>query len=266
MRCPRPCLARNATLRPSSVPHTYASEGAPNGVFTRTSFTRLSPGIEYSPLPPMIPISACATDPPENITTQSQTRDYTRCSVRPYALCVRRRRSQFAVGADSLRVLCGRPPRSLRLKGPTRYNLPMRSRLLLALALATAALAQNATTSEPKSVTIPITLDHNRVVIDVYLPLPDGTTKRIRGWVDNGNADLEMSRRAATLMALNVACDDKSCTAPPPAAIMLRDAKNGDMKISLAHIKEAKIPLKPVSAATVMVPGMSAEINLPASV
>jgi hypothetical protein len=142
----------------------------------------------------------------------------------------------------------------------------MRSRTLLALALVTAAVAQDAPKPEPKSVTIPITLDHNRVVIDVYLPLPDGTTKRIRGWVDNGNADLEMSRRAATLMALNVTCDDKACTAPPPAAITLRDPKNGEMKISLANIKEAKIPLKPVSAATVMVPGMSAEINLPASV
>ena len=138
----------------------------------------------------------------------------------------------------------------------------MRSRTLLALALGAAAVAQPA----PKSVTIPITLDHDRVVIDVYLPLPDGTTKRIRGWVDNGNADLTMSRRAATLMGLNVTCDDKACTAPPPAGIALQDAKTGAMQISLANIKEVKIPLKPVSAATVMVPGMSAEINLPATV
>jgi hypothetical protein len=147
----------------------------------------------------------------------------------------------------------------------------MLSRTLLALAFVTAAFAQDASQPAPKSVTIPITLDHDRVVIDVYLPLPDGTTKRIRGWVDNGNPDLEMSRRVATLMGLNVTCDDKACTAPPPAAITLRDAKTGgmktgDMPISLANIKEVKIPLKPVSAATVMVPGMSAEINLPASI
>jgi hypothetical protein len=142
----------------------------------------------------------------------------------------------------------------------------MRSRILLTLALATTAFAQDAPKPAPKSVTIPITLDHDRVVIDVYLPLPDGSTKRIRGWVDNGNPDLEMSRRAATLMGLNVTCDDKACTAAPPAAITLRDPKTGDMQISLANIKEVKIPLKPVSAATVMVPGMSAEINLPASV
>ncbi len=138
----------------------------------------------------------------------------------------------------------------------------MRFRILIALVLVAAAVAQPA----PKSVTIPITLDHDRVVIDVYLPLPDGTTKRIRGWVDNGNPDLTMSRRAATLMGLNVTCDDKACTAPPPGAITLRDTKTGEIQISLANIKDAKIPLKPVNAASVMVPGMSAEINLPASV
>lgn len=136
---------------------------------------------------------------------------------------------------------------------------------LAVLAFSVVAFAQEK--PQPSSVTVPITLDHNRVVIDVYLPLPDGTTKRIRGWVDNGNPDLEMSRRAATLMQLNVTCDDKSCSAPPPAVISL-GAPNGSFNISLANlnIKEVKIPLKPVTAAAVMVPGMSAEINLPASV
>jgi hypothetical protein len=122
------------------------------------------------------------------------------------------------------------------------------------------ALAQT-NNSEPKSVTVPITLDHNRVVIDVYLPLPDGSTKRIRGWVDNGNPDLELSRRAATLMGLNLICNDKECTAPPPHEITI-----GGMKVSLSAAKQARIPLKPVNAATVAFPGMSAEINLPATV
>src|ERR1700680_4137664 len=76
-RCPRPWRARNATLRSSSHPHTYASEGVLNGVFTRTSFTLLNPGMEYNPLPPMIPISACANPPPERLRIASQTRDYT---------------------------------------------------------------------------------------------------------------------------------------------------------------------------------------------
>jgi hypothetical protein len=135
----------------------------------------------------------------------------------------------------------------------------------ITLLLATPAFTQNvprsAPQSEPKPVTVPITLDHNRIVIDVYLTLPDGSTKRIRGWVDNGNPDLEMSRRVATLLGLNVTCDDKVCSAPAPAQITI-----GEMKIALSAIREATIPLKSPSAASVMAPGMSAEINIPSTV
>jgi hypothetical protein len=138
------------------------------------------------------------------------------------------------------------------------------STALIALALLTASvLAQNGSKAEPapKSVTVPITLDHNRIVIDVYLPLPDGSTKRVRGWVDNGDSDVWMSRRAAALMGLTVTCDDKECSAPPPAAITI-----GEMKITLSTIQRVRIPLKPASAASVMAPGMSAEIKIPSSV
>jgi hypothetical protein len=44
-RWPRPCRARNATRWPSSVPITMASEGSPNGVFTRTSRVCVRPGM-----------------------------------------------------------------------------------------------------------------------------------------------------------------------------------------------------------------------------
>jgi hypothetical protein len=134
----------------------------------------------------------------------------------------------------------------------------------IALFFVTACFAQDAKPApqpEPKSATVPITLDHNRIVIDVYLPLPDGSAKRVRGWVDYGNPELEMSRRAATLMGLNVTCDDKACSAPPPREITV-----GGMKIPLTSVKEAKIPLRPVTAASVMAPGMSAEINLPSAI
>jgi hypothetical protein len=128
--------------------------------------------------------------------------------------------------------------------------------------LCTAAFAQNTprleAQSDPGPVTVPITLDHNRVLIDVGLPLPDGSTMKARGWVDNGNADLFFSRRAAALMGLAVTCDDKSCSAPPPQEITM-----GGMKISLKAIKEAIVPLKPSNA---LDPGVSAEINIPATV
>ena len=143
--------------------------------------------------------------------------------------------------------------------------MPVTRTLVVIIMFTAAAFAQNAhtlaTQPDAKSVTVPIALDHDRVVIDVDLPTPDGSTKRVRGWVDNGNPDLYLSRRAATLMGLAVTCDDKACSAPPPREITI-----GGMKLSLAAGKEAKIPLKPVAAAAVMAPGMSAEINIPSTV
>jgi len=73
----------------------------------------------------------------------------------------------------------------------------------------------------PKPVTVPITLDHNRIVIDVYLPLSDGTSKRVRAWVDTGNSDMMMSQRIASLFG-SVNCDDKVCNATPPSEVVIK--------------------------------------------
>jgi hypothetical protein len=110
-------------------------------------------------------------------------------------------------------------------------------------------------------VTVPATIDHNRIVIDAQIPLPDGSIQRVHAWVDNGNPDLYLSRHLATLLALAVSCDDKACSAPPPREIIV-----GGMTIPLGGVKQAHIPLKPVSAASVLFPGLNAEINLPSAV
>jgi len=115
--------------------------------------------------------------------------------------------------------------------------------------------------SEPTSVTVPAAIDHNRVVIDAALPLPNGSTERVHAWVDNGNPDLYLSRRVATLLGLAVSCNDRECSSPPPREIVI-----GGMTIPLAGVKEAKIPLKPVNAASVLAAGMNAEINLPSRI
>lgn len=118
-----------------------------------------------------------------------------------------------------------------------------------------------ATQSEPTSVTVPAAIDHNRVVVNADVPLPNGGTERVRVWVDNGNPDLYLSRRLATLLGLAVTCDDKECSAPPPPEI-----KVGGMTIPLSGVKQAKIPLKPVNAASVLAPGMNVEVTLPSSI
>jgi hypothetical protein len=131
---------------------------------------------------------------------------------------------------------------------------------LISLILALASAAQTA----PQSATVPVTLDHNRIIIDVYLPLPDGSQKRVRGWVDSGNADVWLSERVAKLMALQPTPDSKETeilgakvrTFQAPKEIVV-----GGVKISFAGVKEAKMV-----AADSIVPGSSAEINLPSTV
>ncbi|MGC2260798.1 MAG: hypothetical protein WA594_20980 [Candidatus Sulfotelmatobacter sp.] len=129
--------------------------------------------------------------------------------------------------------------------------------------IATVAVAQNGSQAAggSKSVTVPVTLDHGRVIIDVNLILADGSTKRVRGWVDTGDSEVWMSRHAASLLGLGVACDKDRCSAPAPAAVMI-----GEMKIPLASVKRVEIPLRAPSAAAVMVAGTSAEIKIPCSV
>src|SRR5208337_791879 len=62
---PRAWRARKATLRPSSVPRMYASEGSPKGVCCSTSCASVKPGMWYRPLPPIMPISACCKCAPD---------------------------------------------------------------------------------------------------------------------------------------------------------------------------------------------------------
>jgi hypothetical protein len=116
---------------------------------------------------------------------------------------------------------------------------------------------------EPRSVTVPAAIDHNRIVMNADVPLPNGSSERVHAWLDNGNPDLYISRRLATLLQLAVSCNEnaRECSSPPPREISV----NG-MRISLAGLKEAKIPLKPVYAASVLAAGMGVEITLPSSI
>jgi hypothetical protein len=132
---------------------------------------------------------------------------------------------------------------------------------LAVLAVSTSAQDVDKRPVEPKSVTVPVTLDHGRVIIDVYLPVPDGSSKRFRGWVDTGDSKVWMSRQAANLLGLAVTCDNDTCSAPAPAAVTI-----GEMRIPLSAVKRVEIPLRAPSAAAVMVPGTSAEIKIPSSV
>jgi hypothetical protein len=120
------------------------------------------------------------------------------------------------------------------------------------------ALAQE----KPKPVTVPITLDHNRTIIDVYLPLPDGTTKRVRGWVDNGNPELDLSEDLAQTLGLHLKGEgtfkpgDQRPVDPP------KSLQIDGMTISFEGVKDAKA----IVGHDIIAPGCSAAINIPSSV
>src|SRR5277367_6906870 len=105
----------------------------------------------------------------------------------------------------------------------------MRCGVLVVLILTSACFAQDSS----KSATGPIILDHNRVVIDVDIPLPDGSTTRVRGWVDNGNPDLVLSPNLAKMMGLTLICSGQICSTPPH----LPEIKIGDVKLPLSNIR-----------------------------
>ncbi len=138
----------------------------------------------------------------------------------------------------------------------------MRCRALVVLILSAASIAQNvpkpARQSEPKSVTVPFILDHNRIIIDVGIPLPNGTMQRVRAWIENGNPELDMSERLSGLTGGSISCDGQHCSAAPPPGMSI-----SGMTITIgAGIKEAKVPAGNAPIA----PGMSAEINIPSTI
>jgi len=127
-------------------------------------------------------------------------------------------------------------------------------KLLLALCtLVTLASAQT-------SVTVPVTLDHNRIIIDVRVPMPDGSTTRVRTWVDNGNPEMWITEHMAKKLGLTMRGEVKDenglkiQSAAPPQEIRI-----GTLAIHPSDVKEMKV----LVGRTAVGPGMSAEINLP---
>jgi len=143
----------------------------------------------------------------------------------------------------------------------------MAAHMVIVLVITGAVFAQDsakpASVSDSKFVTVPITLSHNRVVIDTNIPLSNGTMQRVRAWVDNGNPDLYMSQRLAEQIGSSISCDGQLCSATAPAEVNI-----GGMTITLggripgAGIKTAKVPAGGASIA----PGLGVDINIPSTV
>lgn len=83
--------------------------------------------------------------------------------------------------------------------------------------------APNQTVAEtPRSATMPFTLDHNRMIVEVEFVRPDGTVRKARAWVDTGSQYLTLSEPLARDLGLDVSGlqsgkTSVELTAPAPA-------------------------------------------------
>src|SRR5205085_9113303 len=114
----------------------------------------------------------------------------------------------------------------------------------------------------PKSVTVPVTLDHNRIIIDVRFPLADGTQKRVRAWLDNGDPEMSISGDLAKTLGLQLSSEPqgnlpaKEQTASVPSSFVV-----GGMVLRAPGLKQAHVAVDREYIAR----GMSAAVNLPSS-
>jgi len=119
-------------------------------------------------------------------------------------------------------------------------------------------MAQDAT--GPRSASLPVTLDHNRMIVEVELVRPDGTIRKAQAWVDTGNPDLLVGEKLAHELGIEPLAQKEEGTqyaqvwASRTPAIRL-----GGLVLDTASIRTKILP-----GASVL-PGVPAEANLPSS-
>jgi len=92
---------------------------------------------------------------------------------------------------------------------------------------------------EPRAVTVPFALDHNRMLVDAEIRRPDGTWRAVRLWVDSGNPDFLISEGLARDLGIELSAAAVAAVGsrpplevPPPAAIRI-----GRMTLDFTGVK-----------------------------
>ncbi len=98
-----------------------------------------------------------------------------------------------------------RPPGEAPPPPPDRPRFPRRRTGGEDRARDVGAALPKAAPAEPRSVTLPITIDHNRMLVDVDFVRADGTLRTARAWVDTGNPTLVLGEALARDLGLDLA-------------------------------------------------------------
>jgi hypothetical protein len=81
---------------------------------------------------------------------------------------------------------------------------------------------------EARSVTVPIVLDHNRMLVDAEFQRKDGSWRKALVWVDTGNPDFILSEELARDLGIDLSAREKDAEGnarhfevPPPAGVRI---------------------------------------------
>lgn len=96
------------------------------------------------------------------------------------------------------------------------------------------------------SVTVPFTLDHNRMLVDAEIQRGDGSHLQARLWVDTGNPELFISEELARDLGIDLSAKEKTADGrvPPLEIEPPRELRIGGMRLDLTGVK-TKVMFEP---------------------
>jgi hypothetical protein len=86
----------------------------------------------------------------------------------------------------------------------------MRNIFILTICLCVLSLISYSQVKNCKSVTVPIILDHNRMLVDAEMQKKDGSWRRVRFWIDSGSPDFFISESLARDLGINMGATEDS--------------------------------------------------------
>jgi hypothetical protein len=86
----------------------------------------------------------------------------------------------------------------------------MKTFLSLTACLCISFLAAHGQVKNNNSVTVPIILDHNRMLVEAEMQRKDGTWRKVRLWIDSGSTEFFISESVARDLGINLAAAEDS--------------------------------------------------------
>lgn len=141
---------------------------------------------------------------------------------------------------------------------PTTAGIPFRMFVMLILCLFRIGVAGE---ESPRSITVPLGIIHNRIFVDVNFERANGTLRKARFWVDNGNPEFTISNSLGKDLGLDLSKVTKNEDGRTVASVHLPKMTIGGMPVDTAEA-DPKVLLESSDS----FPEKDVEGNLPSTI